>query len=556
MALTLDWSLVATIPGNDLASGICNIGGGKMRAVVGLDGPYTAEVWESSDDGKTWHRASSIDTFSKLGICGEDWTSQNSGLLCYRPGTWMHAEDGVGPSSGDAGGIIRVHPNQDSGSGQPIGNISGWSQFGKPCLTSRKDVDNDKFAIWPGAFLYDVFGLDAGLAGTLLLELTASGSTSLTTAYLMHELSPGYAYAAGVYPDGSIMYIWVTQPPTVGTSIGSDPSGFFSDGWFFFMLASYDGTIWRPYGDNQLSLSPGTRNAPFSGGSYNYLGEAFFLSDGMTLLLGVNVSGLSPCIFKSTSRGLPGTLREKVMPGLFYNYVPEGVGATFIFSGLYVMTHAFCELDDGTVLCAGGAPTVAGAATLQDANRASIYGGTNSYHYPVVWRSHDKGETWTNVSLGVEGAGSGFEADYFYEGRALLALGGQSALMACLIYSTNDPNWTPFFITEDGGTTWKKSAPANRVGMFSAGANPGSSALGSPVRQMDLEIPQLTFANDGAVLAIAARYDDAVCEIWRGVPSTAPAQLEHRAVGFVENAQPSATTFVAASIPPQELIRG
>jgi hypothetical protein len=52
------------------------------------------------------------------------------------------------------------------------------------------------------------------------------------------------------------------------------------------------------------------------------------------------------------------------------------------------------------------------------------------------------------------------------------------------------------------------------------------------------------------------RWDDNVVEIWRGVLSTAPAQLEHRAVGFLEQAAPSASTFVAARIPDQELIRG
>lgn len=552
MPLTIDWSLVASIPGCDTASGICNIGGGKMRAVLGTGsaaggGGWIGQTWESEDDGRTWRKSADLDIFSDLGISGEDWTAQTSGLLCYKPGVWLHAEDGAGASFDDGGGILRVHPIGDSGAGVPTFNQPGWSQFGRPCLTSRKDVANSKFAIWPGAFLFDLFGPSAPAAGTLLLELTAGGKTSLTTAFLMNELTPGGNPAAyGSYPDGSPIWVWVTQPPAVGSSTGL-PSGLYTDGWFFFMMATFDGAIWRPYGDNQAGLAPGTRNASFGGTSYNYLGEAFFLSDGETLLLGVNVSGLSPCIFRSTARGLPGSLKEVVMPGNFFNFVPEGALGTFIFSGLYVMTHCFCELDDGTVLCAGGAPTVVGPQFLglEALGYASIY-GSEAFHYPVVWRSTNKGVSWENISLNVEGSdGAPLEAEHFYEGRCLLSLGGQSALLVCLIYAASDPNWTPFFITEDGGNTFRKSAPSNRVGMFTM-----------PRGSMNLAPGQVTFANDGSVLVIMARWDDAIVEIWRGVPSTSPAQLEHRAVGFVEHAAPEASSFVAASIPEQELIRG
>ncbi|HSE46527.1 MAG TPA: hypothetical protein VLA89_14480, partial [Gemmatimonadales bacterium] len=356
----------------------------------------------------------------------------------------------------------------------------------------------------------------------------------------------GNPAAYGAYPDGSPIWVWVTQPPIVGTSAGSSPSSLYTDGFFFFMMATFDGSIWRPYGDNQYALSPGTRAASEFGGAYNYLGEAFFLSDRETLLLGCNVSGLSPCIFRSTARGLPGTLREIVMPGDFFNYIPQGASG-FFFAGLYVMTHCFCELDDGTVLCAGGAPTIvtSGTVTPQTLSSGTLY-GASAYHYPVVWRSTDKGASWVNVSLGVEGSGLALEAQYLYEGRSLLALGGQAAFMACYIEQTNDPNWTPFFITEDGGTTFRKSNPTSRVGMFAS----------TPDGSDPLVASQATFANDGAVLIAMARWGAEVVEIWRGVPSTAPAQLEHRAVGFLENAAPSASSFVAASIPEQELIRG
>ncbi|HSE45083.1 MAG TPA: hypothetical protein VLA89_07110, partial [Gemmatimonadales bacterium] len=199
MPLTLTWSLVATIPGFDVASGVCNIGGGKMRAVVGLGSGggggalgEPAEVWASEDDGRTWRKSADIDIFSDLGIGGENFTSQNSGLLCYQPGKWLHAEDGGGSSFDDAGGVLRMHlPGDDAGPGVPTFNQPGWSQFGRPCLVSRKDVADQKFAVWPGAFLFDLFGPSAPAAGTLLLELTAGGKTSLTTAFLMNELTPG-----------------------------------------------------------------------------------------------------------------------------------------------------------------------------------------------------------------------------------------------------------------------------------------------------------------------------------------------------------------------------
>src|SRR3990172_159314 len=578
--LAIDWALAATIPGHDTASGISNIGGGRMVAVVGATYslPFSSlkrgEVWASNDDGKpgSWQRTSGLAMFSELGVSGEDVFSMGAGLLCYKPSDWLHAEDGKGPSSGDAGGIIRAHQNRDVGPGTPIFLLTGWSQFGRPSMNGRRDVATRKFAVWPGLFQYEMFRPDPVIQGQLLLQLSQAGATSLTTAFILNELEPGAAYAQSINPDGSISWIWVTEPPLIGSSTlsGTIP-GLMADS-YFYMIASHDGVIWRPYGDTSEVIGSGR----MQGIGINSCGEAFFLSDHDTLLLGVNVTGLSPCIFKSTARGAPGTFKEIVMPGNFFNFIPQGQKGQFVFSSLYVMTHCFCELDDGTVLCAGGAPTAVNP--VSNNNQTSP-----AYHYAVIWRSEDKAETWENISLNNELPSPLPDAnDYWYEGRTLLALGGQAAFLGCNI-STDfvDPTWTPFFLTKDG-VNFVKSVPTSRVGMFALDASVYPTVV------------QTTFADDGTILAIvsllyAGPGNVGQVEIWRGMmtggiltgrtitgepiianpsgvpppgtpppgtppgtpPVTPPGETDvHRAVGFLEQRPPS------SMIPEQELGRG
>lgn len=485
-------------------------------------GNIIGDVYFSDDNGLTWTKGSGLALFSDLGV-GSTPTDLAAGLLVYKPGRWIHPEDGS--TFGDGGGMLRSHEN-DVGAGFPIFNFSGWTRFGQPCLSRRKDVADNKFAIWPGEFIYFDFG--PGPTGPLLLELSQAGATSLTRAFLLHQLDPtGNPWAAGTYPDGSVQWLWVTTPPRVGSS-DLTPEGAFNDGFTLFQLASQDGAIWRVHGPNQISLNGrGTT-------SYNHFTQAFFLSDG-TLLCGVNVSGLSPCIFRSTDRGI--TFQEIVLPGNFFNFVPQGAKGSFVFSGLFVMTHCFCELDDGTILCAGGAPTA-----ISD----TFHSGLPAYHYPVAWKSTDKGLTWENISLNIADFGSllPFGSSEVWEGRILLALGGQSALLITAIDALTTADWTPFFITEDGGASFQKSMPP-RVGLL-AGSN------GDRTRPLFWPI-QATFANDGSIVVVFVDWFENV-EIWRGTFGTTV--QEHRAVGFVEKADPVGATFEDASIPEQELIRG
>jgi hypothetical protein len=538
MAITITWNRVAVVNefNDGTPAGICNMGG-RLVMVAGSTGSglQRGAVYYSDNNGATWLKGSDLAMFSSEGV-GASPSDKSCGLLCYKPGTWLHPEDGDGfqyfGSSGDAGGIVRSHEG-DAGPGVPIFNVQGWGAFGRPCLERRKDNDERKFAIWPGSFIYWAFGPEP--AGPLLLELTQAGATSLTTAFLLNQLDPGGSFfAAGQYPDGSIMWLWVTNPPRL--SIGSP-----ADGWDLFMVATQDGVIWRVHGPSLLNLQ-GRATAT----SYNLFTDAFFTSDGV-LLCGVNVSGLSPCIFRSTDRGV--SLTEIVMPGNFFNFIPQGAKGSFIFSGLFVMTHAFCEFDDGTLLCAGGAPTAVG-------DPLNI-GGESAYHYPVVWRSTDKGLTWENVSLGVADFGTRLplESSELWEGRILLSLGGQSALMVTHIDATfpvaggppgeATTDWSPFFITEDGGTTFQKSA-VPRVGLM--------TGAGGVITRPFLYPIQATFANDGSILVVFTDWDTSV-EIWRGTYGSAP--QEHRAVGFVEEAElAGGSTFDGSTIPEQELIRG
>ena len=544
MALSITWNRVAAYAGvyqDAVTAGICNTGGRLVMIAGSSAGAITGDVYYSDNNGLTWLKGSGLAIFSGLGIGGNTPSDKVSGLLVYKPGRWIHPEDGDGfvlfGGSGDAGGVLRSHEG-DVGAGFPIFNFEGWTTWGQPCLTRRKDSGENKFAVWPGEFIYWAFG--AQPTGPLLLELTQAGATSLTTAFLLHQLDPsGYPFVTGTYPDGSTQYIWVTTPPRITGNGGTfiTPSGAATAGEALFLVATQDGVIWRVHGPNNLGL-----NGRGDSG-YNAFTQAFFCSDG-TLLCGVNVSGLSPCIFRSTDRGV--TFTEIVLPGNFFNYVPQGAKGAFIFSGLFVMTHCFCELDDGTILCAGGAPTA-----ISDPLNT---GGEPAYHYPVVWRSTDKGITWENISLNVADFGTRLpnEDSELWEGRILLSLGGQAALLVTHIDAITSSDWTPFYITEDGGDSFQKSM-APRVGVMAGVDGALSRPFFYPV--------QATFANDGSILVVFADWgfgSTANVEIWRGTMSEAPAQLEHRAVGFVESKDIGSPggSFVEASIPPQELLRG
>src|SRR6185295_9019420 len=188
--------------------------------------------------------------------------------------------------------------------------------------------------------------------------------------------------------------------------------------------------------------------------------------------------------------------------------------AVFLFSGLIAMTYCFCELDDGTLLCGGGAPTSIGSAQ-------GLSTGP-SYHYPVLWRSTDKGETWTNISLNIGNFASllPLSTEAIHETRILLSLGEQRAFLATYIEGApNDGTWTPFYLSEDGGDTFVKSLPTSRIGMFADGDANNSLAALVPV--------QATFANDGSILVLMAAWDEGYIEIWRGVLNQQVA-AEHR----------------------------
>jgi hypothetical protein len=542
MTISINWGRVASFDWPfAVAAGISNIGG-RMVMVAGSTEPprpVKGAVYISDDNGQTWNKGSDLALFTREGVGGSLPSDLGCGLLCYAPGRWLHPEDGDSSSSGDGGGILRHHW-KESDPGTPVYNLSGYSVFGRPCNISRKDVGVRKFAIWPGGFLYNFFG--TAPVGPLLLELTASGSTSMTTAFMRNQLDPTGVPYATVNPDGSISWLWVTNPPRIGAGTGV-PGDLFTEGDFFFMLASYDGVVFRPHGDNQRHLTDARASTNF-GNSYNYFTEAFFLRDG-TLLCGVNVSGLSPCIFRSTARGMPGTMKEIVMPGNYFNYVPQGSKGSFLFSGLFVMTHCFCELEDGTVLCGGGAPTMTVPGEGLNVPVGSQAAGTGAFHHPQVWKSTDKGLMWQNVSAGVADFDTRrpLEVDEIWEARLLLALGGQAAFMACHVDqqggAIGDPDWTPFFVTEDGGVTFQKS-PVPREG-FMAGENEYFYPM------------QTTFANDGSILVVLADWSSHV-EIWRGTLGTTV--QEHRAVGFAEQKDLGDATFEGAAIPEQELIRG
>lgn len=539
MALTITWNRVAAYPGvyqDGISAGICNIGGRLVMVASSSFGTITGDVYYSDNNGLTWLKGSGLALFSGLGVGGSVPSDMAGGLLVYAPGRWIHPEDGNGNladgagTSPDAGGVLRSHQG-DVGAGFPIFNFQGWTRFGQPCLTRRKDSAENKFAVWPGEFIYMDFGVQP--TGPLLLELSQAGATSLTRAFLAHQLDPGgQPFAAGTNPDGSVQWLWVTTPTRITGSGGTflTGAGAFTEGWSLLLLASQDGTIWRAHGPNQAGLNGrGTS-------SYNSFTQAFFCSDG-TLLCGVNVSGLSPCIFRSTDRGVSFT--EIVLPGNFFNYVPQGAKGAFIFSGLFVMTHCFCELDDGTILCGGGAPTAIGSPLNT--------GGEAAYHYPVVWRSTDKGLTWENISLNVGDFATKLPTEPgLFESRILLSLGEQSALLVTHIDEllAADFDWTPFYITEDGGDSFQKSMPP-RTGLM--------GGYGGDVTRPFLYPIQATFANDGSIVVVFHDWFENV-EIWRGTFGTA--EQEHRAVGFVEQADPVGPTFENASIPEQEMIRG
>lgn len=549
MTVEISWQLVSSMSSLafPITGGISNIGGRLVTVIggyasSGFTTPVTQEIWYSDDNGVTWSRGSYGTIFTRNGGPGSLPSDINSGLLCYTPGNWIHPQDGDYFSTGDGGGMLWYHSNSHVTPGTPIFLLTGYAIFGSPCLKGRKDINDPKFAIWPGTFLYEIFGSTA--SGPLLLELTASGATSLTTAYMTHQLDPSGTPMAQVNDDGSISWIWATFTPQVG-STGSSGTGLFNDGRFFFMLSTQDGIIWRPHGDNQSHIED-CRASTSGGNSYNYFTQAFFCSDG-TLLCGVNVSGLSPCIFRSTADGMPGTLHEIVMPGNFMNYVPQGQKGAFLFSGLFVMTHCFCELADGTVLCGGGAPTLVTPSEGTGVPQGGQGTSQSQYHYPLVWKSTDKGLTWTNISLNVGDFGTrlALESTELWEGRILLSLGGQRALLVCLYEGeglsitggalTNDR--TIFYVTEDG-ETFEESQPLTREGFLS-----GSSTNIYPI--------QATLANDGSILVVLTDWESRV-EVWRGSLDSSEG---HRALGFVEDKDSSLAQF-SVSITARELIRG
>lgn len=527
----------------EAAAGIVNAGS-YLAAVCGTSDMGTVfggpggdgQLWISTDHGRTWSRAARMVIEGSLGFAS-NWAWQGTGMLSPKPGTFIHPEDGAGPSSATPG-VLKSHDGP--GQGTPIATNMGWTQWGSPCLNRRKDSEDTKFGLWPGEFLLDTGGPDGTLEGPLLLELTQGGATTLTTAFMLHQLAPGNpAYVQA--ENGQYVWIWVTTPPRIGSSDGL-VSGLFTDGYFFFWYSSTDGgRTWYPYSDNQ-----NTAPHPFGDADLRFdldgATQVIFLDENV-VLSGMWVNGFGPILLRSTQRGLPGTWEIIYMPGIYY----QGSG------GLIVMTHAFCQMDDGTVIAAGGAPEGNGVRMSDAAATGGIQGpafaaaiaavGT-AYHYPQVWRSTDKGKTWTNVSLSVGDFATTrpLDSDNLLEGRVLLNLGDNCAFLAIYIESVDrlaaiDPNWTPFYLSTDGGLTFQKCSV------------PRTGALASDSGGLVVPI-QAAYTNEGNIVVIL--HDNlGNTEIWLGEINKTDT---HRAVGFLEQKTLGGSSFHA--IPENELIRG
>jgi hypothetical protein len=545
MAKTITWSRVMRTTAQ-AAAGIVNAGG-YLAAVcggtyhgtlseVGRVGP--SEVWASYDHGRTWVLTSNFLCEGDQGFAA-NWPFQQTGLLVPRRNEFIHPEDGNGLSFGRPG-ILKAHesPNQ----GVIVGANLGWSLWATPCMNGRKDTDGDRLIIWPGEFYLDAAPGDP--IGPLLLELTQAGATTYTTAFLLHQLEPGNpAYVQA--ENGEYVWIWATTPPRLGS--GTIDALYGSGDTFFFYASTDRGKTWRPYSDTQPTITPPYGDQDLTQ-VVNGATSVYFLRDGETVLASFYVSAIGPIIYRSTQRGFPGTWKPIYMPGAY----PLGSG------GLIQMTHRFCEMDDGTLICVGGAPEGSGPPMDPSfvgsggpewlAARAAL---GPIYHYPQVWRSVDKGLSWTNVSRQVGDFGTllPLDSQVVTEGRLLVNLGDNCAFLAIFIESLGvaktilGNEWTPFYISQDGGQTFEKS-PVPYIGIMT---DADDLDFGSVVPQ------QVTFTNEGNLLVVLHDNLSAV-EIWLGEINVTPSA--HRAVGFLEQADSASSGFPAGAIPENELGRG
>ena len=452
---------------------------GSIILMGGRNGStYYKDVWRSTDNGETWTQLPDADWAARLGpICvaipdgsivlmggygpplyNDVWRFTPTGSSLQNPShtynsagvfqVALQAYNTGGYNSTRKAGYITV----TGGTTAPVANFTANITSGTVPLTVKF---NETSTYTPTTWNWS-FG-----------DTTWFNTTTATLANVSHTFSSAGTYTvnltagnnAGSNTSSRSNYIVVNPPKPIPAFSGTPTSGTlpltvsFTDG-------SLNTTGWAWFFGDENFTAPWTRVNASAGWSARYGHTSVTMPDGSIVLMGGSDGGISyNDVWRSTDNGTTWT-QQTADAGwtsrTLHSSVAMPDGSIVLTGGYPYMNDTWRSADNGATwtnvtASPGWSARYGHTSVAMPDGSIVLMGGTDfdgwmsGMSYNDVWRSTDKGTTWTLVNASAGWPARGYHSSVVLPDGSIVVMGG---------YDSSGMSYNDVWRSTDKGTTW------------------------------------------------------------------------------------------------------